>query len=414
MGLKQPNSGILITTVSLFERMNTQAPIEKGCISHSYLSLVMLDAVNVIRLRIFLLQKKLEEAEMRARSSSMYLCPGYKTKACNGRYTETEAQQVLDYESGLFLCQECMNAHAANPDPPSKDTFTLQLVDNTKVLRQAMDHLRRVKVQFSSKTVGNQQMRMGVYDLIQKVRIKGAGPLTSNLPSENRMMNMGSKRLEGTGRTAGVKLKKLQQKMGETGNVKKFLGGNTGSDDLTFLKNALGQQIAFEVEKGGGARANLLAKGGRSREKLLDAAAVRVGVDLDVVTSLAMQHKRRRQEEENEDEASKQKKKAQNETLTFLKNNIGKNDESEIERARRMEEKDANGYESDEDDNYVVVDSDDEWAEMSEDVRRATFQAYYKKEKVRLKALADGENPSKAVVSDDCDDDEPGVNWEAG
>jgi hypothetical protein len=127
-----------------------------------------------------------------------------------------------------------------------------------------------------------------------------------------------------------------------------------------------------------------------------------------------MQHKRRRQEEENEDEASKQKKKAQNETLTFLKNNIGKNDESEIERARRMEEKDANGYESDEDDNYVVVDSDDEWAEMSEDVRRATFQAYYKKEKVRLKALADGENPLKAVVSDDCDDDEPGVNWEAG
>jgi hypothetical protein len=419
------NSGLLIITVSLSERKCTSKqeqqvtkrimPSYFTCISHpSFDSCLLLDAVNVIRLRIFLLQQKLEEQEMRARSSSMYLCPGYKTKTCNGCYTETEAQQVLDYESGLFLCQECMNAHAANPDPPPKETYTLQLVDNTKVLRQAMDHIRRVKVQFSSKLVGNQQMRQGIYDLIQKVRIKGAGPLTSNLPSENRMMNIGSKRLEGTGRTAGVKLKKLKEKMGDKENLKKFLGGNTGSDDLTFLKNALGQQIAFEVEKGGGARANLLAKGGTSREKLLEAAAVRAGVELDVVTSLAMQHKRKRQEEENEDEASKQKKKAQDDTLTFLKNNIGRNDESEMERARRLEEEEEGNDSDDDNDDNMVVDSGDEWAEMSEDKRRATFQTTYKRERARLKALADGENPLQAIVSDDGDDDEPGVNWEEG
>lgn len=382
-------------------------------------------AVNVIRLRIFLLQKKLEEAEMRARSSSMYLCPGYKTKACNGCYTETEAQQVTDPETGLFLCQECVNAHAANPDPPPKETYTLQLLDNTKALRQAMDQIRRVKVQFSSKMIGNQQLRMGIYDLIQKVRIKGAGPLTSNLPSENRMMNIGSKRLEGTGRTAGVKLKKLKEKIGETGNIKKFLGGTTGSDDLTFLKNALGQQIAFEVEKGGGARANLLAKGGRSRERLLDAAAVRVGVELDIVASLARMHKRKRKEEdEKEDDASTKRKKAQNETLTFLKNNIGRNDDLEMERQRRLIEEDGNDEDDDtdyDDDSLVAAESDDEWEEMNEDVRRATYQAYYKKEKARMKALLLSEGPREghkatATVSENGEDDNDvfGVNWEDG
>ena len=393
-------------------------------------------AVKAIRLRIYLLRKRLEEAEMRARSSSMYLCPGYTKKTCNGRYTETEAQQVLDEETGLFLCQECRDAHAANPDPPPKDSYTLQLVDNTRALREAMDHIRRVDVQFSSKMIHNQQIRMGIYDLIQKVR-KGAGsstsskggsnhssgsgstriPLTSNLPSENRMLNIGSKRLEGTGRTAGVKLKKLKEKMGENGTiVRKYLMGSTGSDDLTFLKNALGQQIAFEVEKGSGARANLLAKGNRSREKLLDAAAVRVGVELDVVTSLAMRHKRKREEEESQDEAAKKRKRAQDETLAFLKNNIGRNDD-DLEARRRAEEEaeKEEGSDEEDDDVYLVVDSDDEWAEMTEDVRRATFQAFYKKEKARLKASENGNGGT--VISDygnDYDETDTGVDWEEG
>jgi hypothetical protein len=195
----------------------------------------------------------------------------------------------------------------------------------------------------------------------------------------------------------------MKEKMGDKGgSLKKFL--NTGSDDLTFLKNALGQQIAFEVEKGGGARANLLAKGGRSRERLLDAAAVRVGVDLDLVTSLAMQHKRKRQEEENEDEAAKQKKKAQFETLAFLKNNIGRNDEPDIDRTRMEDEVE---YDSDDDDDFLIVYDDDDWEGMSEDKRRAMFQSFYKKEMARLKALANGESGN--IVSDDGEDD--GVNW---
>ncbi len=40
------------------------------------------------------------------------------------------------------------------------------------MLKLAMDNIRRINVQFSSKMVGNQQIRNGIYDLIQKVRIK--------------------------------------------------------------------------------------------------------------------------------------------------------------------------------------------------------------------------------------------------
>ncbi len=244
------------------------------------------------------------------------------------------------------------------------------------------------------------------------LEMKGAGPLTSNLPSENRMMNIGSKRLEGTGRTAGVKLKKLKEKMGEKGtNVRKYLGTSTGSDDLTFLKNALGQQIAFEVEKGGGARANLLATGGRSHEKLLDAAAVRVGVELDVVTSLAIRHKRKRQEEESKDEAAKKKKAEQYETLSFLKNNIGRNDD--VGGIREDYENQDNQDDSDDDDACLVVDAEDDWAEMKEDERRATFLAFYKKEKARLKVVSGDEaSNGTEITQDEYNDDFPGVNWE--
>ena len=116
-------------------------------------------AVNVIRLRMYLLKKKLEEAELQARSSSMYQCPGYSTKQCNGRYTEIEAQQIIDENTGLFLCPECVTAHAANPNPPPKDTYTLQLIDNAKDLKLAVDNMRRLNVQLSGKMIGNQQLR---------------------------------------------------------------------------------------------------------------------------------------------------------------------------------------------------------------------------------------------------------------
>lgn len=228
-------------------------------------------AVNVIRLRIYLLKKKLDEDELRARSNSMYLCPGYKSKVCNGRYTESEAQQIVDLETGHFFCQECFANHKNNPEPPSKCTYTLQLLDNAQDLKEAQENIRRVRVQLHSKMIGNLQLRVGIYDLLQKVRrTKGKnGILSSNLPSENIEKDIGTKRIEGTGRTAGIKKKR-----------DKLLEGARRTEegsDVNFLKNRKGEEIGFEVEKGGGARANLLATMTKRRSKLMDAAASRVG-----------------------------------------------------------------------------------------------------------------------------------------
>jgi transcription initiation factor TFIIE subunit alpha len=47
-------------------------------------------AVHTIRLRLFLLQKELEQAANRARSSSFYLCPGYEVRRCNGKFSRGE------------------------------------------------------------------------------------------------------------------------------------------------------------------------------------------------------------------------------------------------------------------------------------------------------------------------------------
>lgn len=364
-------------------------------------------AVNTIRLRIYLLQKKLEKRELEARSSSIYLCPGYKTKECNGRYTEIEAQQVVDPETGMFMCQECTTSHQNNPNPPPKSSYTLQLVDNTKFLKEAMDLMRRVNVQFRMKMFGNQQLRAGIYDLIQRVRSKTTEPLTSNLPSENRENNIGTVRVEGTGRTANTRQKKLGK---ASGKVVKL---SDPMNDLTSLRNAMGQNIAFRIEKGGSSRAYLLAKGGgRSLNKLMDAAAIRIGVELDLVTELAMRHKRKREEEEKADEATKKMKEAKNaKQLAFLRNNIGRTDEDELLRAQRLKmEKEDRLDESDDEEYVEVVDSDDEWEEMNEDERRATFQAYYKKEM----AAFDLDGTARAKMSNDPHDDETGIAWEDG
>lgn len=388
-------------------------------------------AVNVIRFRLYLLKKRLEQAELRARSSSMYLCPGYKTKTCNGRYTETEAQQVVDFDTGLFLCQECVNAHAANPDPPPKHTYTLQLLDNTKDLRLAMDNIRRVNVQLTGKMIGNQQLRPGIYDLLQKVRSKGKGPLTSNLPSENFSMGIGSKRLAGTGRTANIKAKKLAQQgvvTGGSGAVRKYLGGATRTEegsDLTFLKNAMGQEIAFEVEKGGGQRANLLAtrKGGWRRGKLMDAAASRVGTREDAAARLTRIEKEKTKDGDGNERA---KRKAQSETLFFLKNNIGRKDyDEEEERRKRLkqeEEEEEDVDDGNNEENSLVLDAAEEFRGMSEGERRAAFQSQYKIEMARqtdilrktnsffLGGLMESSGPPRTVS----DEDDDIAGWEDG
>lgn len=389
-------------------------------------------AVHTIRLRLHLLRKQLEQAEMRARSSSFYLCPGYKDKRCNGRYTEEESQQIVDTDTGLFLCQECFLKYEADPNAPSKDTYTLRLVDNTKDLRLAMDHIRRVTVQLSGKTIGNQQLRAGVYDLLQKVRGKGKSPITSNLPSENFALGIGSKRLAGTGRTAGIKARKLEQQgvAASAMAARNYLvgGGKRSAEgsDLTFLKNAMGNEIAFSVEKGGGARANLLATRTRRRRKLMDAAATRVGVEIPLDLRIKEQEKQKLEKEQKEKSQSKQKDENQstgptNIPLVFLDDNIGRHDlDMEMERLRQMdmelEEEEDTEADTSMDSDIVVLDETEDMPHLWEEERRtAAFQALYKKEITRQTDLLQIDGDAIAVGSpmkQPMDMDDLSVVWE--
>jgi len=395
-------------------------------------------AVHTIRFRLHLLRKKLEHAELRARSSSFYLCPGYKEKRCNGRYTEEEAQQVVDSSAGLFLCQECYLNYESNPNAPLKETYTLQLIDNSRHLKEAVDNLRRVTVQLSAKTIGNHQLRPGIYDLLQKVRGKGKSPITSNLPSENFALGIGSKRLAGTGRTAGIKAKKLEKQgvVDSAGSAKNYLvgGGSRSAEgsDLTFLKNAMGNEIAFTVEKGGGARANLLATKRRRRLKLLDAAASRVGASLPL--HVAVREKDKREEEETAEKAiapgKKKRKEEVSGCLVFLQDNIG--------RARMEEHKghsiaealkaDEEGEEEDsagEDPALIFSYDADDNLLLSEDSRKAAFQTQYKHEMnrqmkiLRLQEIDPGvgsppKNPAQAGLAPVVTDAEDNIEWEDG
>ena len=358
---------------------------------------------------------------MRARSSSFYLCPGYKKKRCNGRYTEEEAQQMVDHNSGLFVCQECFLMYEADPNAPEVQEYTLQLVDNSKALRLAMDNMRRVMVQLSGKMIGNSQLRAGIFDLIQKVRGKGKDPITSNLPSENFALGIGSKRLAGTGRTAGIKARKLEQQgVADSATAARnyLVGGGKRSaegSDLTFLKNAMGNEIAFSVEKGGGARASLLATRTRRRRKLMDAAATRVGTSIPLEVKIkedekrkALEEEKRKAEKENTKDTKRQKTSAgvaSNIPLEFLNNNIGRMDldmemdqlrKQDLAQAEEMEESDVEEHEGE----IVLLDDTEETPNLwEEEKRKAAFQSLYSKEMGRQVQLLQLEPDSNTLSS---------------
>lgn len=391
-------------------------------------------AVHSIRLRLFLLRRKLEHAEMRARSNSFYLCPGYKDRRCNGRYTEEEAQQELDLTTGLFLCQECHSNYENDPNPPPIETFTLRLVDNTKDLRLAVDNLRRVEVQLKAKFIGNQQMRPGIYDLLQKVRGKGKAPITSNFPSENFALGIGSKRLAGTGRTAGIKAKKLEQQgVAESADQAKtyLVGGSRQSDDadLHFLKNALGHEVQFTVERGGGARAQLLASKRRRRRKLMDAAASRVGANLPLHMRVEESRKRKAEAEAKKAAESSaltgRKLMKAGATLHFLTDNIGRNGLEDIAEQTKLllasstnEQQPAEPEEPEPlEPELVLADDTEELRQLSDEARMAAFQSQYKVEMDRQVQLLQLENveplgsPRHSMLSSE---DEDAICWEDG
>jgi hypothetical protein len=129
--------------------------------------------------------------------------------------------------------------------------------------------------------------------------------------------------------------------------------------------------------------------------KCLDAAAIRAGVEPDLVAIWALKIKRRREEKSRNDSDQRSIKKYKQSLLefSFLINNIGpleEEEDNEYLSTNRMSKIDSN--ESDTMDNFrggiMVVEPEIEAFErMSDEEKRNAFQAYYKKELSRQRCL---------------------------
>ncbi|KAL7527424.1 hypothetical protein ACHAWF_002171 [Thalassiosira exigua] len=224
--------------------------------------------------------------------------------------------------------------------------------------------------------------------------MRGDGePITSNLPSENIAMGIRWKRIAGTGRTTGILLKK-QQKQGivaADGVAGAGGGGAGGHGGGGGGGRRWNDEIAFELERGGGARANLLATKGRQRSKLVDAAAMKVGVDIGLVARALMAERERqkrkmeeKRKEEKEGAGGGGKKKAKDNFGVSSASCVGGTDLSRDEREkRRLDYLGGGGESSDEDEerrrreefSYYVLDETDELRNLPEDDRRAALAA---------------------------------------
>ena len=393
-------------------------------------------AVHSIRLRIHMLKTQFQEQEQAASQNSYYLCPGYDKKRCNGRYTEGEVQVMFNAESAKFLCQECFRMFENDPTPPPIEEYTLQLVDNEKDLKLAQDNVRRLQVQLSGKRIGNDQLRTGIYDLIQKCRGKGKAPITSNLPSENFQLGIGSTRIEGTGRTMAMKVSKMQKEglAQSAAQAREYLvgggrraGNGMGGDNLMFLKSAHGHEIQLTVERGAGSRAQVLARQKLRLRKLMDAAASRVGTSLPIPIRVQEAIKRKAEAAAEAEAAAasnnKKAKKIAPSVPDFLFDNIGKS-EHEKTVAEGVDDWEENGggmtNENVESNNNngargeshdMVWDDDlEEWVQMPEEARIASFQAAYKTEMKRQEKILQ----LQAGASSPRPHDEDGIPWEDG
>lgn len=315
-------------------------------------------AAHTIRLRVFLMQQNLRQTILQLQESTYYVCPGYEVKRCLGRYTEQQAQQLLlDHSTGLFLCHDCGIRYQNDPHAPPIETYTLMAEDNTKELKQALEAQRRFSVQMSAKSIGDHQLRPGIYDLLQKLfdcEETGRQLIISNLPSDN---------LE-------------------------FRAPVVVADDpvnsALLVRNARGHVVRFSVEVGGGARAQLLASKRRRRSKLLEIAAIRLGASLPLHLRLAEEVRRRKEEEEQQDE--RKPRKLVKSTPFFLEDDFGRGTEEDGDAKIHAVDDPANvsrteGKEEiplqDQETELVLMDDSEDSRQLSDETRLHSFISQY-------------------------------------
>jgi len=185
---------------------------------------------------------------------------------------------------------------------------------------------------------------------------------------------------------------------------------------------------------------------GQQRSKLLDAAASRVGIEVDPETELTLGRKRAREkaaaareglgDDDDDDDSSdggetnggkkrarknssnsKKKKNAEAQTLDFLIDNIGRGAAVDNDRYGKINEgdEDSNPDDSDDEDANFVLDATDEFRRLPEEERRVLFMARYREELARqLKLLAESASFADSSFGMVGDEEDDRIEWEEG
>jgi transcription initiation factor IIE alpha subunit len=200
-------------------------------------------AVSVIRLRVYLMQNKLKEAEKRELARQTYLCP-----QCQATFGVLEIQKLVNGARG-FCCSHCCPSDSH--ESCTKAPYSLVDFDNRERLDAVTSDLAQLKEQLSESTSPG-CARTGIFELVKELHDR---VVPSNLPSELRARGVGGggNAAHGASRLARFKDDTFSLHAGYAAQSRAASSTNLSSKramELLYTKNALGQEVVVEIEVG--------------------------------------------------------------------------------------------------------------------------------------------------------------------
>ena len=196
--------------------------------------------VDVLRLRLKLMQKELRQSERRETEQMKFRC-----LVCGTEFTHLEAMSCMS-ATGAFQCRNCGSTELKQEG----DARAAQVQTHTK-LERLREQLR-----------GEPQRRAGIEELVKKLEGEKIG---HNLPSENRRHGVGRFMRGADDPTSSAPAGGLQAGGQGSGGPGGAVGNRVDEQELLFGKNALGQHVQVSLEDGAADRGAATSGGGDGR-----------------------------------------------------------------------------------------------------------------------------------------------------
>jgi transcription initiation factor IIE alpha subunit len=196
-------------------------------------------AVNVIRLRVHLMQKKLREQEQKELARQTYKCP-----QCDATFTVLEIQRLVNGARG-FCCSHCCenDVHTTCVKGP----HSLQDFDNRETLRAVTAEYKELKEQLGG-SADEGCSRASIFDLLKVLHDK---PVPSNTPSELRARGVGGRSGQhGAARLARFQDDRFSMHAVYAANQQQGAAGSAAAaaSAAHYSRNVHGHEVVVEIE----------------------------------------------------------------------------------------------------------------------------------------------------------------------